>query len=63
MLKQLKQKTRNLALPGKNVGKKERVSKKIKDVLAGREVALEPASKVTDAFDAKRYKLKVKLNM
>ena len=41
--------------------KRQKNNKKVKDVSAEKKVALESTSKVTNAYDTRLYKLKVKL--
>ena len=52
--------TRSIKLLEINVEKKERINKETKNFQAGKNVLLESASKVADAYGAKLYRLKKK---
>ena len=54
--------TRSIKLLEINVEKKERINKETKNFQAGKNVLLESASKVADAYGAKLYRLKKKKN-
>ena len=54
--------TRSIKLLEINVEKKERINKETKNFQAGKNVLLESASKVADAYGAKLYRLKNKKN-
>ena len=54
--------TRSIKLLEINVEKKERINKKTKNFQAGKNVLLESASKVADAYGAKLYRFKKKKN-
>ena len=52
--------TRSIKLLEINVEKKERINKETKNFQSGKNVLLESASKVADAYGAKLYRLKKK---
>ena len=54
--------TRSIKLLEINVEKKERINKETKNFQSGKNVLLESASKVADAYGAKLYRLKKKKN-